>query len=264
MSGSADYFQRPDFARYSKCLSDWLDLASLKGLEIGPLDKPLLPKSKYDVKYLDIFPTEVLAERCKSNPNRDENSVVPLDYVIGSRSISEVVDQKVDYVVASHVIEHLPNLFGWLRDLTKILSTNGNLFLVVPDYRFTFDMMRPLSSLGELIENDRNQLKKPSFRSVFDQRFYHRKTSSHQIWQALQKGSKYQAEPSFSARNAFEFAQRSNSEYLDVHCNVFEPDSFVELINSSYELEVQPFKCTNVESTTQSFLDFMVLLKTSQ
>ena len=261
MSNSDNYFKRPDFARYSKCLSEWLDLSRLKGLEIGPLDKPLLPKSKYDVKYLDVFSTDVLVNRCKPNPNRDESRVVPLDYVIGNHSISKVVDQKFDYVVASHVIEHLPNMFGWLRDLAKVLNTNGSIFLVIPDYRFTFDMKRPLSSLGELIENDRNQLQKPSFRSVFDQRYYHRQASSHQIWQARQKSHKLELEPSFNSRSAFAFAKRSDAEYIDVHCNVFEPESFAELINESFELKLQAFKCLKTEPTSQPFLDFMALLK---
>jgi predicted SAM-dependent methyltransferase len=261
MNEPENYFQRPDFARYSKQLSDWVKLSTLRGLEIGPLDKPLLPKAKYDVKYLDVFPLEKLVARCKPNPNRNENQIVPLDYVIGDSSISEVLDQQFDYVVASHVIEHLPNLFGWLRDLAKILSTNGKLFLVVPDRRFTFDMMRPQSSLGELIENDRNQLKKPSFRSVFDQRYYHRQASSHDVWQARQKGEQLQIHPSFNVRNAFEFAQRSDSEHLDVHCNVFEPDSFTELVDGSFELGIQPFNRIAMEPTTPPFLDFMALLQ---
>lgn len=261
MSELENYMLRPDFARYSKQLLDWVKLSTLTGLEIGPLDKPLLPKSEYDIKYLDVFPVEKLVERCRPNPNRNENQIVPLDYVLGDRSISEVVDQQFDYVVASHVIEHLPNLFGWLRDISNILSKNGKLFLVVPDRRFTFDMMRPQSSLGELIENDRNLLEKPSFRSVFDQRFYHRSASSHDVWKARQEGRQINVKPSFSARNAFDFGRRSDTEYLDVHCNVFEPDSFTELIGGSFELEIQPFKCIAMAPTTQPFLDFMALLK---
>jgi len=261
MSTSDNYLQRPDFERYLKQLSDWIELINLRGLEIGPLDKPLLPKSAYDVRYLDVFPVEKLVERCRANPNRDENQVVPLDYVLGKHSISEIVTQKFNYVVASHVIEHLPNLFGWLRDLAKILETNGELFLVVPDHHFTFDMKRPLSSLGELIENDRNQIQKPSFRSVFDQRFYHRQATSHQIWQAKQKEQKLELAASFNPRSAYDFAQRTDSEYIDVHCNVFESESFVELINASWELNLQPFKCMAEKPTTPPFLDFMALLK---
>jgi len=264
MNSSEDYFKRADFTRYSKHLSNWIALSALKGLEVGPLDKPLLPKSLYDVKYLDVFPVETLIEHCKLNSNRNENRVVPLDYVLGDRNISAVVDQKFDYVVASHVIEHLPNMFGWLRDLANILNTNGRLFLVVPDHRFTFDMMRPLSSLGELIENDRRLLQQPSFRSVFDQRYYHRQVLARQVWQTRPEDGKPRIEPSFSAENALKFAQRADSEYIDVHCNVFESESFVELINGSHDLQFQPFRCTTMEPTTPSFLDFMALLEVTQ
>ena len=261
MSRPESYLLRKDFARYISFLSKWVDLPNLEGLEIGPLDKPLLSKNKYAVQYLDIFPEKVLIERCRANSNRDENSVVPLDYVIGNKQISEVVKHKFDYVVASHVIEHQPNMLGWLRDLTKILSANGKLFLIIPDRRFTFDLHRPLSSLGELIDNDRHQLIKPSFKSAFDQRYYHRQVSSHEIWKAKNNNQQIQIEPTFNFHNAYEFALRTENEHLDVHCNIFEPKSFFELIDSSLKLSLQPFKCTHLEETRQPFLDFIVLLE---
>lgn len=260
-NNSANYRERPDFARYLKQLSKWIELSKLEGLEIGPLDKPLIQKSDYNVSYLDVFPVDKLVELCKINPNRNENRVVPLDYVLGDQSVSQAVGQKFNYVIASHVVEHLPNLFGWLRDLAKVLEKEGELFLVVPDRRFTFDMKRPLSSLGELIENDLNQLQKPSFRSAFDQRFYLRHASSDQIWRARQRNKQLDLPAIWDTCNAYEFAKRTGAEYIDVHCNVFEPDSLVELINASLELNLQPFKCTAMEPTSQPFLDFMVLLQ---
>jgi len=93
-----NYFRRPDYGRYSKFLSEWIPLSNLNGLEIGPLDKPLLLQSSYHVKYLDVFPVEKLVEKCIANPNRDEKNIVALDYVTGGSNTSEVVDQKFDYV----------------------------------------------------------------------------------------------------------------------------------------------------------------------
>jgi len=124
--------------------------------------------------------------------------------------------------------------------------------------------MRPLSSLGELIENDRQQLKKPLFRSVFDQRYYHRHVAPHQLWRAIFKNRELHVGPTFSSKNALEFARQTDEEYIDVHCNVFEPDQFAELIKESFELGFQPFKCTKMEPTTRPFLDFIVLLQLSQ
>jgi len=68
-------------------------------------------------------------------------------------------------------------------------------------------------------------------------------------------------EPTFSSKNALEFAQLVDMEYIDVHCNVFEPDQFVEIINESFDLGLHPFKCTKIEPTTPSFLDFIALLQ---
>jgi SAM-dependent methyltransferase len=236
----------------------------LTGLEIGPLDKPLVQNALYKVRYADAFPAEVLVERCKTNPNRDESRVVPLDYVFGARKISEVVDRTFDYVIASHVLEHLPNFFGWLRDLSSILNPGGRLFAVVPDRNFTFDIHRPLTSLGELIENDRCNVERPSFRAVFDQRFYHCHVKSAEVWRNRAKGRDPASSRTFEPRSAFEHGVRAETDYVDVHCNVFEPESFRESIAVSHQLGIQPFTCTKLERTQAPFLDFMTLLELAE
>jgi predicted SAM-dependent methyltransferase len=255
------HLQRPDFGRYFETLSNWIPISSKSGLEIGPMDKPLVSKPHHDIKYLDAFPFEVVLERCKQNPNRDPECAVQLDYVTENRPISESVDRTFDYVTAVHVVEHMPNLLGWLRDLANILNDKGKVFLVVPDRRFTFDHARPLTSLGQLIENDLQHLDKPSFRSVFDQQFYHRNLTASEAWQSLEGQQDLSLNPTFSSSEAFEFAKQSSEKYIDVHCSVFQPESFEELINASHELKLHPFRCGQIMPTSRPFLDFIVLLE---
>jgi len=256
-----DYFQRADFARYVKFLTEWISLEGSTGLEIGPLDKPLVPRSRYEVCYVDTFPVDVLIEKCRPNPNRDETRVVPLDYVTGGRKLSEVVDRKFDYVVASHVLEHVPDFFGWLRDLAKILNEGGCLFAVVPDREFTFDRLRPLTSLGELMENDRRGLQKPSYTAAFDQRFYHVDVRAADVWACRGTERSPAQARTFDPRQAHEFGIRAESHYVDVHCSVFDPWSFQESVNVSHDLAIQPFRCTMLEPTCKPFLDFLALLR---
>lgn len=231
-----------------------------EGLEIGPLDKPLVPRKGNRISYLDEFPREVLVERCRVNPNRDENRVVQLDYVLDGRTISQAVDQTFDYAIASHVVEHTPNLFGWLRDIADILEPNGRLFLVIPDRRFTFDAGRPLTSLGELIENDRRGLLRPPFRAVFDQRFYRRLGTAAANRKGRKKGEELSLEQSIELEFAYDRAKKSEAAYIDVHCSVFEAESFKLSIDTSCQLGIQPFECLAPAPTTRPFLDFIALL----
>ena len=105
-------YDRPDLARLQRSLFESIDVRACKGLELGPFDKPLVPHHLGNVKYLDFVDEDTLRKRCVANPNRDAAQVVALDYVLGDLSIQERVREQFDYVVASHVIEHVPNMLG--------------------------------------------------------------------------------------------------------------------------------------------------------
>ncbi len=93
-----------------------IDLATAKGLELGPLNNPVVRKSDGDVRYLDHVDTEALRARYASHEGFDLDSIVPIDYVSWTGSIRSAVgdDGPFDYVIASHVIEHVPDLIRWL------------------------------------------------------------------------------------------------------------------------------------------------------
>ena len=57
-----------------------------------------------------------------------------------------------DYIIASHVIEHLPDPLGFLTDCESLLKPSGVLSLVVPDSRYCFDCLRPLTSIGQWVD----------------------------------------------------------------------------------------------------------------
>ncbi len=47
-----------------------------------------------------------------------------------------------DLLVASHVIEHVPDLITWLREIASVLKPTGQARLAIPDRRYTFDLLR--------------------------------------------------------------------------------------------------------------------------
>ncbi|MDP3612998.1 MAG: hypothetical protein Q8R98_14165, partial [Rubrivivax sp.] len=57
----------------------------------------------------------------------------------------------VDYIVASHVIEHTTDVCGFLMDCSSLLSDRGVLLLAIPDRSCVLDFYRPASTLGDVL-----------------------------------------------------------------------------------------------------------------
>lgn len=252
--------KRPDIRRIRDTLFNWLTLKNKDILEIGPLDKPLLDKSDYRVKYLDHANVENLKKHIANNKNRNPDAIVELDYIQEDRLLSNVVQQPVDLIVSSHVLEHLPNLFGWLREAAKILKPGGQIFAVVPDRRYTFDLERPATSIGTLLENDVLQRTQPSPAMAFDERYYHRLVDSNQLWQNYVTHYQ-QVKRTFSAVQAMQQFQQAQKTYVDCHCNLFDLQSLDETLIVTQRLGVQPFKTSRSLPTSAPFLDFIILLE---
>ncbi|MDR2743308.1 MAG: class I SAM-dependent methyltransferase, partial [Treponema sp.] len=93
-------------------------------LEIGPLTTPNVKKSPgRNVFYADIRTTEEVKNFYKNDPNVVNDNIVPIDYVInGTYSDSLKNVEKFDYVIATHVIEHIPELISFFQDIAGILN----------------------------------------------------------------------------------------------------------------------------------------------
>lgn len=127
-----------------------------KILEIGPLNKPFFHKSDFNVYYADINSTEDVKSIYSSYNSNEEfiNSIVDIDYVIKESYEDTFKDsgEKFDYVFSSHVLEHVPDPIQYLIDISKILSDNGKLCLLLPNKEFTFDHFRENSSFADLFD----------------------------------------------------------------------------------------------------------------
>ncbi len=107
------------------------------GLEIGALSNPILTKSEANIYYADHLSATDLREKYADEPV-EQDKIVPVDYVLGDKSLKSTIGRRrFDYVLASHVIEHIPDIITWLQDVSSILKPDGVLSLVIPDKRFT-------------------------------------------------------------------------------------------------------------------------------
>jgi SAM-dependent methyltransferase len=130
-----------------------IDLKGL-GLEIGPSHNPVAPKKEgFRVHVLDHLSREGLIEKYKDHGVQLDN-IEAVDFVWSGQSFRDLTggEQQYDWIIASHVIEHTPDLIGFLNECESILKPGGVLSLAIPDKRYCFDHFRPVTSLGKIID----------------------------------------------------------------------------------------------------------------
>jgi SAM-dependent methyltransferase len=81
-----------------------------------------------------------------------------VDYRADAHHLPEIDSASLDYVCASHVLEHLTNPVKAILEWVRILKPGGLLWLRIPDKRKTFDRTRERSTLGHLIEDHENNV----------------------------------------------------------------------------------------------------------
>ena len=137
-------------------LLEGIDQSTLICAEIGALDKPTLDPNLPGVRFIDFTDSETLRRNHAADSNVDVNKIVDVSAIWGDNTLLEALGEKVDCIVASHVIEHVPDLITWLKELHASLNVNGVARLVVPDRRFTFDYLRKETNKSALTKHPNN------------------------------------------------------------------------------------------------------------
>src|ERR1700722_7995432 len=150
-----------------------IDVATMRGLEIGPLASPRVRKSEGPIRYLDHASAAELKQKYETDLGmRDRlDEIVDVDSVIGDKqTTSGAVMQEApfDYVIACHVIEHIPDPIDWMDDIARILRPGGILSLVIPHKRYCLGINRSLTEISDLVDANLRHLRQPSFRQVYD------------------------------------------------------------------------------------------------
>lgn len=235
-------------------------LQNRSGVEIGPFDRPILDKETYpNVKYADVFTTEQLRKMAHENPKRNEDQVVEVDFVTYQAEYSVSVGQEqMEFFICSHVLEHLPNMLGALRDIGNTLKPGGNFIIAFPDRRFTFDIDRPATSFKEFKDRFERNDQKPDPRLVFEAFDLHRQVFVGKLWNGLEGG---RGKKSYSTDYAREQSKKAETEYVDVHCNILSDSEFCEIIEKANAAGIIDFRIDKIIATQAPLNEFFVVLK---
>jgi SAM-dependent methyltransferase len=227
---------------------------AMRGLEIGAFDLPHIEPSEGHCVFADYRSHEELIALAKACPPFEPDFVVPVQYDL--RQGYDAIPADFDWICGSHVVEHVPDLIGWLNQLASKLNPDGIVFLVVPDKRFTFDYFRREMTVSEFISAHRAQLVRPSFAQAFDHIFYTTNpVDPSVIWAG---GAPPSAQYDFLSAMAYgELAER---EYADAHCSVFTPESFIFTITQLHRAGLTPFRINEICATSRDQNDFSVVL----
>lgn len=255
-----------------KKLLDKLPIQDGFGAEIGPLHNPLVAKSDGTVFYVDHADTDTLRARWASDPSVD-SARLHVDAVWGQHSLRQAIDRSplaeqlslqgkpLDYVVASHVIEHVPDLIGWLREILAVLDAQGSVRLAVPDKRYTFDYLRRTSDMADVMDAFVRQRRAPSGSRVLDFALHMAKVDCVQAWSGKIEPDRLERGYTVEGALALAHDAEHNGRYHDVHCWVFTPASFAALCAGLAHAGLLEFECERLIDTSRNEVEFFVWLR---
>lgn len=206
-----------------------------KGLEIGPSFNPLLRKAEgYDVEIVDHLSAEGLREKYR-NANVDLTMIEEVDYVSDGGLISDLVGKPhaFDFCIALHVIEHTVDLIGFLRDCQTLLKETGVLVLAVPDKRYSFDVLRPVCTTGDVVQAHLEGRTNHSLGKMFDEFAYNCLRSGLPAWERSHTGELKFFRSMEEVQAIFSHVRESN-EFIDIHAWQFTPSSFRLIMHDLY------------------------------
>ncbi len=237
--------------------------AQTKVVEIGALCRPTIAKHAAQVFYVDYASRAFLAKRYQNDPNVDVDAIVEVDGVWGGQDLKTVIADfgPVDIVIASHVAEHVPDLISWLREISEILNPGGFVGLAIPDRDATFDRLRQLSTLSDLLENYLVRRRIPSALQVLDH-VVNVDLGFLRAPEAIAEApnpSQLRVED-LRGLEALVADINSNGAYHDVHCNTFTALSFASLMLDISSLQLVDLSCATMFVNRSGEGEFIVRL----
>jgi len=207
------------------------------GIEIGPSHNPIAPKKGgYQVQIIDHLDRSGLLEKYAGHNVCLEN-IEEVDFVWSGQRYADLVGTTghYDWLIASHVIEHTPDLVAFINDCSELLNDSGVLILVVPDCRRCFDCFRPLTGLSKVIDACLNGDTRHTAGTAVEHLLNVCTKGGAMAWESGNGGTYAFMHTLDEARNALNQAA-DVSRYEDYHGWCFTPGSFRLMMEDLHSL----------------------------
>ena len=201
-------------------------------IEVGPSLDPIAPRSQgWNSASIDHLDQDGLRVKYAAHPG--VGRIEPVDFVWTGGLLSDAVPaeqhRSFDVFLASHVIEHTPDLIGFLDAAQVLLKPDGVVVLAVPDKRYCFDYFQPLTTTGQVLDAHAKHRQRHSGQRAFDHFAYAASDGGEQAWaQRPSKGIRLIHGLEYASENYTRF--ETHPDYDDVHAWHFVPSSFELLL----------------------------------
>lgn len=224
-----------------------VDLAATRGLEIGAGDLPTVPATVGSCEFADLRSAEELARLWRL----PADAVVPVNFLLNPATpVDQQIRRRFDYVVACHVLEHIPNPLGYLEELARVVKPDGGIVVfAIPDKRRTPDVGRQSTTTEHLLSDYYNDYRYPSVEHILE-------FSKHWI-------SDVRTMSETSASDFYQWACKNHhSGTADVHCHVWTDAEFFDQIE--WLLSIGFFWGQSIaakQMTESGYNEFMIALR---
>lgn len=249
-----------------------IDRATAYGIEIGAFYNPIAPKAAgWNTTIVDFTDQAGLLQTATTHSHpaiRDmAGNIEPVDVVWRDVRLDEAClrgrPDGFDYLIASHAIEHLPDIVTFFQQVSALARPGFVLSLAVPDCRMTFDFFRPLSTTGEALRAYRERRTIHTPENMFESWAYMANLEGTGAWLPGGFGALTLPVPLPQAYDNYSNYLRRCTEgtqtYVDAHCWIFTPNSFQLMVLELQALGLIDFAVTEIEPGDGS--EFLVQLR---
>jgi SAM-dependent methyltransferase len=182
------------------------------GVELGPGHHPMpVPFPGVAVRYVDRWQPE---ENLALFTNLEAGATFPKPDIVANLDVdrlSALTDASQDFVIASHLLEHLADPLTQIGEIYRVLKPGAVVLVFLPDRRHTFDRKRAATPLAHLIADHRDQATVVSDEHIED---YLRKTD---VW-----------DPTWTPAQEREQFEVNRQRSIHVHC--WSEDEFLPVV----------------------------------
>jgi SAM-dependent methyltransferase len=182
------------------------------GVELGPGHHPMpIAYPGVSVRYVDRWQPE---ENLALFTNLETGATFPKPDIVANLDadrLSALGDQSQDFVIASHLLEHLADPLSQIGEMYRVLKPGAVVLVFLPDRRCTFDRERSATPLAHVITDHRDRVTVVSDEHIEE---YLRKTG---VW-----------DPSWTPEQEREQFELNRQRSIHVHC--WSEDEFLPVI----------------------------------
>lgn len=145
----------------------------------------------------------------------DKNHSPGKQYILEASKLSSIPSAHYDFLLSSHVIEHIANPIKALYEWNRVLKDDGTFIIIIPHKDGTFDNKRNITPLYHIIEDYKNNIEEDDLTHLDE----------------ILKLHDLKKDPEAGSIDQFKIRSYKNFENRSLHHHVFSTLSAVKLID---------------------------------